>query len=177
MSDKTASKSKSKSKSKEKDTKEKSKDKKEEKPKKDKSSTKVAKEKKSSKSVLKEDKDLELEDAMSMNNLSINNNQQGIYNQQLNQNNQNYPTHPYSTNYNMNNNQNHQMYNTQTNLNPPSTYRNNPYQNNNTFPQVDKCDGCFENDGTCFCVNCEKIFCKLCEDQIHIIPSNKLHER
>jgi hypothetical protein len=43
--------------------------------------------------------------------------------------------------------------------------------------KVDNCDGCFEGDGVCFCVNCEKIFCKMCEEQIHVVPINRGHER
>jgi hypothetical protein len=60
------------------------------------------------------------------------------------------------------------MTNTNTNFNNPNKNRNMP---------VEKCEGCFDLDGVCFCVNCEKIFCKSCEDQIHIIPIYKSHER
>ena len=48
---------------------------------------------------------------------------------------------------------------------------------NMTNMNGEKCDGCFEGYAVCFCVNCEKIFCKMCEDQIHIVPSNRHHER
>lgn len=49
--------------------------------------------------------------------------------------------------------------------------------NNNQNKYVEKCEGCFDNDGTCFCVVCEKIYCKMCENQIHMVPSNMNHER
>jgi len=49
-------------------------------------------------------------------------------------------------------------------------------KNKRVFP-TEKCEGCFDSDGVCFCVNCEKIFCKACEDQIHVIPIYKSHER
>ena len=42
---------------------------------------------------------------------------------------------------------------------------------------IEKCDGCYEREGVCFCICCEKIFCALCEEQIHIVPSNRQHER
>lgn len=42
---------------------------------------------------------------------------------------------------------------------------------------VEKCEGCFENDGTCFCVVCEQILCKVCENTIHSVPINMSHER
>ena len=42
---------------------------------------------------------------------------------------------------------------------------------------VEKCEGCFEIDGVCFCVACEKVYCKMCEAQIHMVPSNMNHER
>lgn len=47
----------------------------------------------------------------------------------------------------------------------------------NTHPNIDKCDGCFEGDGICYCVTCGKIYCKICNEQIHIVPSNRNHER
>ncbi len=52
----------------------------------------------------------------------------------------------------------------------------NDFNRQQKFP-VEKCEGCFDLDGNCFCVSCEKIFCKACEDQIHIIPIYKTHER
>ena len=41
----------------------------------------------------------------------------------------------------------------------------------------ERCDGCFDGDAQIFCVNCEKIFCRDCENQIHVVPVNRLHER
>jgi len=41
----------------------------------------------------------------------------------------------------------------------------------------EKCEGCFELDGNCFCLHCEKVYCKTCEDHIHNIPVNSNHER
>ena len=48
---------------------------------------------------------------------------------------------------------------------------------NNPSKYIEKCEGCFENDGNCFCIICEKVYCKLCETQIHMVPSNMSHER
>jgi hypothetical protein len=42
---------------------------------------------------------------------------------------------------------------------------------------AEKCDGCFIQEGVVYCTNCEKIYCKMCEDQIHIIPRMKTHSR
>ena len=41
----------------------------------------------------------------------------------------------------------------------------------------EKCEGCFEQFGNTYCTNCDKVFCKSCEDQIHAIPTNRFHER
>ncbi len=49
--------------------------------------------------------------------------------------------------------------------------------NKENLNYAEKCDGCFDGIAICFCVNCEKIFCRMCEEQIHIVPSNRLHER
>lgn len=43
--------------------------------------------------------------------------------------------------------------------------------------ETERCDGCFDGDAQIFCVNCEKIFCRDCENQIHVVPFNRLHER
>ena len=40
-----------------------------------------------------------------------------------------------------------------------------------------KCDGCFENDGACYCKECKKYLCNICDNQIHIIPANSSHLR
>ena len=44
-----------------------------------------------------------------------------------------------------------------------------------SIPQ--KCDGCFENDSACFCKECKKYLCNICDNQIHIIPANSSHLR
>ena len=51
--------------------------------------------------------------------------------------------------------------------------------NNNILIQngVPKCDGCFENDAVCYCKECKKYLCGLCDNQIHIIPVNTNHLR
>ena len=41
----------------------------------------------------------------------------------------------------------------------------------------EKCDGCFVQEGIVYCTNCEKTYCKMCEDQIHIVPRMKSHSR
>lgn len=43
--------------------------------------------------------------------------------------------------------------------------------------QPEKCEGCFESDAICYCKECEKSLCALCEGQIHIIPAYRNHER
>lgn len=48
---------------------------------------------------------------------------------------------------------------------------------NNINPIYDKCDGCFGANGEKYCIDCELVLCKACEDQIHILPSNQVHER
>ena len=59
--------------------------------------------------------------------------------------------------------------------NSPNDYYNNLPKTQNQpqsllspLQSKDKCDGCFEGEGTCFCTNCGKIYCKICEDQIHM---------
>ena len=68
-----------------------------------------------------------------------------------------------------------------TNNSPQNYYDNLPkHQSLNTNPNSqskDKCDGCYEGEGVCYCATCGKIYCKICEDQIHIVPSNRNHER
>ena len=50
------------------------------------------------------------------------------------------------------------------------------FQNNMTHYQ-EKCEGCFQGDGIVFCTECGKIYCKTCDDQLHVIPSYRNHER
>ena len=58
-------------------------------------------------------------------------------------------------------------------------YNNNNNLNNNILlPNgVPKCDGCFENDSVCYCKECKKYLCQICDNQIHIIPVNTNHFR
>ena len=49
-------------------------------------------------------------------------------------------------------------------------------QNNNINNNI-KCDGCFENDALVFCEECNKCYCQKCDDQLHIIPSFRNHNR
>ena len=44
------------------------------------------------------------------------------------------------------------------------------------YPQI-KCDGCYEGDAVCYCVQCGQYYCKICDDQIHIIPANNNHQK
>lgn len=63
---------------------------------------------------------------------------------------------------------------------PSNLYNNNNNNNNNiniNNDHIEKCDGCYVQDGIVYCTNCEKIYCKLCEDQIHIIPRMRSHNR
>ena len=52
-----------------------------------------------------------------------------------------------------------------------------PQNNNPQMNMKEKCEGCFEADGIVYCANCGKTYCKTCQDQIHIVPANRLHER
>ena len=47
----------------------------------------------------------------------------------------------------------------------------------NLIPPQEKCEGCFQGNGIVFCTDCGKIYCKTCEDQLHVIPSFRDHER
>jgi len=58
-------------------------------------------------------------------------------------------------------------------------YNNQNNNNNNVLMQngVPKCDGCFENEAVCYCKECKKYLCNICDNQIHIIPVNSNHLR
>ena len=58
-------------------------------------------------------------------------------------------------------------------------YNNQNNNNNNVLMQngVPKCDGCFENEAVCYCKECKKYLCNICDIQIHIIPVNSNHLR
>ena len=45
-------------------------------------------------------------------------------------------------------------------------------QNNNL-----KCDGCFQNEAIVYCDECNKCYCQKCDEQLHIIPSFRNHNR
>ena len=47
---------------------------------------------------------------------------------------------------------------------------------NKKYPQM-KCDGCYEGDAICYCVQCGQYYCKICDEQIHIIPVNNNHQK
>ena len=61
------------------------------------------------------------------------------------------------------------------NLNNNSNDINNNISNNQLF--TEKCEGCFQGEGIIFCSECSKIYCKTCDDQLHVIPSFRNHER
>ena len=49
--------------------------------------------------------------------------------------------------------------------------------NNNINNNIIKCDGCFENEAIIFCDECNKSYCQKCDDQLHIVPSFRNHNR
>ena len=64
------------------------------------------------------------------------------------------------------------------NLSGKNINYNSPEQNTSTNQLLaEKCEGCFQGDGAFFCAECGKILCKTCEDQLHVIPSFRNHER
>ncbi len=48
---------------------------------------------------------------------------------------------------------------------------------NDINTNTEKCNGCFIQTAVVYCTNCQKLYCKMCEDQIHIVPRLKSHER
>ena len=57
---------------------------------------------------------------------------------------------------------------------------NNQTLNNPNFIQnftIIKCDGCFINPVNIYCKDCEKCLCNSCDNQLHIIPAFKNHEK
>ena len=42
---------------------------------------------------------------------------------------------------------------------------------------IEKCEGCYQGDAFCFCSTCGKLYCKICDDQLHIVPAYRHHER
>lgn len=51
------------------------------------------------------------------------------------------------------------------------------FNNINNIPKNIKCDGCFENDAKIFCEECNKCYCQKCDEQLHIIPSYRNHNK
>jgi hypothetical protein len=70
----------------------------------------------------------------------------------------------------MNNNYYNQLSNSNNN-----NIINNTINNDNL--SIKKCDGCYQGDASVYCTNCDKFFCKICEDQIHVVPFNRNHIR
>ena len=48
---------------------------------------------------------------------------------------------------------------------------------NNNNNKIEKCEGCFQGEGSVYCTNCGKVYCKICDDQLHIVPAYRTHER
>ena len=44
------------------------------------------------------------------------------------------------------------------------------------YPPI-KCDGCYDGDAIIYCVNCGQAYCKICDDQIHMVPANMAHQK
>ena len=59
---------------------------------------------------------------------------------------------------------------------PPNNLDNISNINPRKNPPI-KCDGCFEGDAICYCVQCGQYYCKICDDQIHVIPANSNHQK
>jgi hypothetical protein len=72
------------------------------------------------------------------------------------------------------NNTNPNLIDIQNNINNLSNI--NPQYNSQRYPPI-KCDGCYEGDAICFCVQCGQYYCKICDDQIHLVPANSLHQK
>ena len=51
----------------------------------------------------------------------------------------------------------------------------NPQNNINT--NNIKCDGCYENEAIVFCDECNKCYCQKCDEQLHVIPSYRNHNK
>ena len=49
--------------------------------------------------------------------------------------------------------------------------------NTNNNINKEKCDGCFLPEALYYCFQCKKQYCGICDNQIHIVPSNRNHER
>ena len=83
-------------------------------------------------------------------------------------------------NNNINNNNNIESQIPNFNNNYYNQLSNNNIINNITNennPSLKKCDGCYQGDSSVYCTNCDKFFCKICDDQIHVVPFNRSHIR
>ena len=52
---------------------------------------------------------------------------------------------------------------------------NNSNSQQNYFGQ--KCEGCYNGDAICYCEECNKLYCNICDEQVHIIPALSNHIR
>ena len=50
-------------------------------------------------------------------------------------------------------------------------------QKNNQNITNEKCNGCFNCEALIYCSDCKSNFCKVCDEQLHIIPALKNHTR
>ena len=67
-----------------------------------------------------------------------------------------------NNNFNVNNNNNNNILN-------------NSNSQQNYFGQ--KCEGCYNGDAICYCEECNKLYCNICDEQVHIIPALSNHIR
>ena len=74
------------------------------------------------------------------------------------------------------NNNNNNFYNSLNNNNSNININTENNTNNNNINSI-KCEGCYTNDSVVFCKECNKNLCQICENQIHVIPLFKEHER
>ena len=75
------------------------------------------------------------------------------------------------------NNNNNNFYNSLNNNNSNININNTENNTNNNSINNIKCEGCYTNDSIVFCKECNKNLCQICENQIHVIPLFKEHER
>ena len=66
---------------------------------------------------------------------------------------------------------------TETKSNLSTNLLNTEHNINNNNNTREKCEGCFQGEGSVYCTNCGKVYCKICDDQLHIVPAYRTHER
>ena len=66
---------------------------------------------------------------------------------------------------------------TETKSNLSTNLLNTEHNINNNNNTIEKCEGCFQGEGSVYCTNCGKVYCKICDDQLHIVPAYRTHER